>query len=356
MSASPEQQQRAGDPATPAQELADLAAAHPELRASIALNPATYAGLLDWLRQYGDAGVIAALEERERAAARVASPPPPPPAVAAPPVSVPPPPGYAPAAPGYTPPASAPAARFVEPTRALPLTGMGYDQRYLLALIALGVAGLFRVVIVPLALPAIDSAVFSAIGFPGASVLYWIADFVFAAIPSALVAVAILLLPAVRPRKMLALVLAAAPIAVLLLQSFAMIVVSVSRADVFELVLGFFAFLTLLFFPAAIAAWLLVRQRPAMTFALVAITIVPMILLAVFNDNFGYYYGLSPVGALLTVLMIAVLVGIAWLARLLAAQRPAAPVASAPVATAPVAAAPAFPAPPGRPGGPGLPG
>jgi hypothetical protein len=353
VSIPPELLQRAADPDTPAQELADLAAAHAGLRATIALNPATYEGLLDWLRQYGDADVQAALAARAHGGASSAPPPPPP--VAAPVTGPPPTAGSPPVAayaPTSAPAAVGPTARWIEPSRSLPVSGLGYDQRYLVALAALGLAGLLRVVIVPLALPAIDSAIFSApLDVSASSALYWFVDFLLAALASALVAVAILVLPSVRSRKTIAVLLAAAPIAILLLQSISMIVVNLAGGDLFDLVLGFFSFLTLLFFPAAVAAWLVVRLRPAISFAVLPIAILPIALIVAFNDNPGYYYGFSPTGALLTLLMILVLVGIAWLGRLLAAQQRPTP---QPLTQPGAPVAPRFPAPPGQPGGPPL--
>lgn len=46
------------------QELADLAAAHPELGAAIAQHPHAYDGLLDWLAEYGDEAARAAVRAR----------------------------------------------------------------------------------------------------------------------------------------------------------------------------------------------------------------------------------------------------------------------------------------------------
>lgn len=54
----------ASDPATSLELLAELAYQHPELRATIASNPATYPGLLEWLAQIGDPRIDAALAKR----------------------------------------------------------------------------------------------------------------------------------------------------------------------------------------------------------------------------------------------------------------------------------------------------
>ena len=56
--------QLAADPQTPAQQLAVIAYAHPEARPLIAGNPATYDGLLEWLRALGDPDVDMALAAR----------------------------------------------------------------------------------------------------------------------------------------------------------------------------------------------------------------------------------------------------------------------------------------------------
>jgi hypothetical protein len=44
---------RASDPATPPSELAELAERHPELRAAIAVNPAAYPALREWIAKNG---------------------------------------------------------------------------------------------------------------------------------------------------------------------------------------------------------------------------------------------------------------------------------------------------------------
>ncbi|MFN3866640.1 MAG: hypothetical protein ACK4MD_07995 [Demequina sp.] len=58
---------RAADPHTSPQELASLAYSHPEVRATIAGNPATPANLLEWLAAVGDPAVHAAISAREPA-------------------------------------------------------------------------------------------------------------------------------------------------------------------------------------------------------------------------------------------------------------------------------------------------
>ncbi|MBC7289900.1 MAG: hypothetical protein H5T83_01015 [Actinotalea sp.] len=60
--------QQAADPATPPQVLADIAALRADLRPVVALNPAAYPGLLDWLGSLGEPGVDTALRRRAEAA------------------------------------------------------------------------------------------------------------------------------------------------------------------------------------------------------------------------------------------------------------------------------------------------
>ena len=55
----------ASDPATDAEALRQLAYRYPETRAAVAAHPRAYRGLLDWLHQFGDPAVNAALEARD---------------------------------------------------------------------------------------------------------------------------------------------------------------------------------------------------------------------------------------------------------------------------------------------------
>lgn len=101
---------RAADPATPLDELAALAQHHPHVRATVALNPSAYEGLLEWLGMLGDAEVDRALRQRRGEAEP-----------------------EAPAAPALVPEASAP-TRWAEPSRLLPLRWGPYGLRYGLTL------------------------------------------------------------------------------------------------------------------------------------------------------------------------------------------------------------------------------
>ena len=54
----------ASSPATPAAELARIAASRPDLHPALAVNPATYPDLVDWLRTSPDPAVQTALAQR----------------------------------------------------------------------------------------------------------------------------------------------------------------------------------------------------------------------------------------------------------------------------------------------------
>ena len=60
----------ASSPATPAAELARIAASRPDLHPALAVNPATYPDLVDWLRTSPDPAVQAALARRTTAPAQ----------------------------------------------------------------------------------------------------------------------------------------------------------------------------------------------------------------------------------------------------------------------------------------------
>ena len=55
----------AQDPSTDAEALRQLAYRYPELRPAVAAHPHAYRGLLDWLHQFNDPQVNAALEARD---------------------------------------------------------------------------------------------------------------------------------------------------------------------------------------------------------------------------------------------------------------------------------------------------
>ncbi|WP_122820145.1 hypothetical protein [Varibaculum vaginae] len=57
--------ERASDPATPLEELQFLAQNHPSLRPLIAENPSTYPALLEWLSEFSDPEIAAALQRRQ---------------------------------------------------------------------------------------------------------------------------------------------------------------------------------------------------------------------------------------------------------------------------------------------------
>ncbi|MDU5247271.1 MAG: hypothetical protein E6180_03030, partial [Varibaculum cambriense] len=64
--------QRASDPATPLEELQYLAQNHPSLRPLIAENPSTYPELLQWLSEFSDPEIAAALQRRQNRLDRAA--------------------------------------------------------------------------------------------------------------------------------------------------------------------------------------------------------------------------------------------------------------------------------------------
>lgn len=64
--------QRASDPATPLEELQYLAQNHPSLRPLIAENPSTYPELLEWLGEFSDPEIAAALQRRQNRLDRAA--------------------------------------------------------------------------------------------------------------------------------------------------------------------------------------------------------------------------------------------------------------------------------------------
>ena len=66
---------RAADPATPLTDLQDLAQNVPEARPAIAENPSTYPALLDWLAEFEDPDIHAALARRSRTAAESSATP-----------------------------------------------------------------------------------------------------------------------------------------------------------------------------------------------------------------------------------------------------------------------------------------
>lgn len=121
---------RATDPTTSAAELAVLAERHPETRALVAEHPAAYAGLLEWLGLLGDPAVDAALARRRGVPAPAAEPVPPAEPAVAPALAV----------------QAQPAAVWREPNRSTPLRWGPYQVRYLLGL-ALLFAGAISLVV-----------------------------------------------------------------------------------------------------------------------------------------------------------------------------------------------------------------
>ncbi|MEO8527622.1 MAG: DUF4190 domain-containing protein [Pseudolysinimonas sp.] len=309
MSPSPEQVRQASDPATPGQTLADLAAAHIDLQPVIARNPSTYPGLLDWLRKHGDAAVQVALAARDRG--ETSAPPPPPPTSfpPAPPATFPPrDQPLQPAVQGF----GAPTSGWTEPSRSVPITWLNHDLRYRIALLGVALAGLLDILVGPL----ISQVLSQSFDYSNYS-SFLVGSFVVGILPSLAFSAAIFVLPSRHKNKIIALVLAGAPIAIMFLQ-FVLSVIQGSYG------IGSFQ---LLLYPAAIAAWLVVRMRPVAAFGLLPIALLSVAIkyfLIGFGFGYGYGYGIDAVQVILGLLAVGVLVGIAWLARLIAQRKAAA--------------------------------
>lgn len=268
--ASADLHRQAADPGTDLGTLADIATHHPALRATVAANPSTYEGLLDWLGQLGDPTVDAALAIRAGGAP-----------VAAPAVS--------PYAAAVTPSAD----RWTEPTRSLPLAWGTYGVRYG---VALGLA----------VLPVVNNLIFtvlyattyfdgmyelgSVLGVFG-RVLFWGA--------------AIAVIPSTLKGRLIAggLVLAT------FLPSLVYPVLGGGMLYLFVATAGE---------AAMIGAWLAVRLRPGRAYALLPI-VTPGIVI-------GYLRGSGGLDIVLTLLSTVIAIGIIWIARAVAASGRAVPV------------------------------
>jgi hypothetical protein len=325
VTASPEQLRQASDPATPGAVLGELAAAHADLHTAIALNPATYPGLLDWLRQYGAPEVQDALARRASAPPPPpppsASPPPPPvgpPAASYPPANYPPAsqPGYAyPAAPGYAVApgyaAAYPRAPFVEPSRSAPLTWGDYDGRYRLALVAAGLAGLLYVFSMLLLFSGAYNPLYDmAYATNNNYVLATTVRTLVAMLPILAVGAAIVVIPARDTPRLIALSVLA----------IALLVTIGQWADwpyQYEM-----RFTTFFIFASIVAAWFIVRERPSRSFA-----VLPVLLIPAAVDAFVFYDYYDAAWLLFVLLFIGSVVGTAWLGRAVAASTPSAPLA-----------------------------
>jgi hypothetical protein len=325
VTATPEQRRQAADPTTSGATLAALAADLPELHPVIAGNPATYPGLLTWLRDYGGAEVQAALDARERAASAPPAPPAPqPPRPPAPPVAT-----AAPVAPAA--PVAAP-RRFVEPSRSVPIAWLNHDLRYALALVGFGLAGLFAMLIVPILIEAVHGAIYNSsydnsFDYEAANAQFNVASFLLGSIPWILIVAAVIVLPARPQATFVAAMIAGAPILLHLLALGASLVQWWGVSIVVS-------YVGLLAPAAAIGAWLVARMRPRAAFALLPIPVVLSFLFDyVLGGFYGYdYYGygggsISGITVIVAILRIGVLVGVAWLARSIAANRANAPTA-----------------------------
>jgi hypothetical protein len=278
--ASADLHRQAADPSTDLGTLADIATHHPALRATVAANPSTYEGLLDWLGQLGDPAVDAALAIRAGGAP-----------VAAPAVS----PYAAAAAPAVSPyPAAAvsPTGTWTEPTRSLPLAWGTYNLRYG---VALGLA----------VLPVVNNLIFtvlyattyfdgmyelgSVLGIFG-RVLFWGA--------------AIAVIPSTLKGRLIA----------------AGLVLATFLPSLVYPVLGggiLYLFVSTAGEAAMIGAWLAVRLRPGRAYALLPIVIPGIVI--------GYLLGGGSLNIVLTLLSTVIAIGIIWLGRAIAAAGSATP-------------------------------
>ena len=267
--ASADLHRQAADPATDLGVLADIATHHPSLRATVAANPSTYEGLLDWLGQLGDPAVDAALTIRAGGA----------------PVAV---PAVSPYAGAATPSTN----RWTEPTRALPLTWGTYGVRYGLglglALLPLVLNGFFTVLYTTTYIDGMYE-LGAALGSYGRA-LFWGA--------------AIGVMPSTLRGRLIAGGLAAATFLTYFTYP----------------VLGggfFYLLLSVVGEAAMIGAWFAVRLRPGRTFALLPIVIPGVVI--------SYLLGSGGISPLLTFLIVGISVGIIWIGRAMAASGSAAP-------------------------------
>jgi len=276
MTATPEQFHRAADPTTPGATLAELAAAHPELHAAIALNPQTYPALLEWLTQYGGPEVLAALATRSAASAPLPPPPPPPSVTYAPVPSTP---------VSNTSVSSAtaprPATGWREPNRSATLTWSTYDQRYPITLAILVVAGLSQLVA----------------AFNGSLNVGYL---LIANLPVLLVAAAIVVLPAPVLAQRRALIVLGVG---LLVNSIPILAAMAGNYSTYFVLSAGHALVA----AAIVAAWFAARQRPARSYAILPILLLDTV--AAFLGLYGLFYLLWVV-----VLVIAA----AWIGRAIA--------------------------------------
>jgi peptidyl-prolyl cis-trans isomerase B (cyclophilin B) len=205
-----------------------------------------------------------------------------------------------------------------------------------MALVGVGLAGLFAVVIVPAALGAISDAIYrdsynSFFDYQAADVQFGFASFVFGILPSILMVAAVIMLPARPQATFVAAMLAAAPIVLQLLT----LVASLTELWGLRIVLDFIGLLV----PAtAVAAWMVARMRPRAAFGLLPIALLPILLSFLsgfgfglgfsglgYGYGYGYGFGFSPIYLLFQLIGIGILVGIAWLARLVAQRRATGP-------------------------------
>ena len=252
------QELAAANPATDQAELAQIAHEFPALRPLVAANPAAYDGLLDWLGQFGDPAVDAALTARRGAQSET------------------------PAAE----PAAVPAATMVatgtgwhEPTRDLPLQWGNYDLRY-----GIGLGLLLVSLIVPFQRIAYE--------LPGYPVL----PLLIVQLLIGLAGVAVM--PSSIGRRIGA--------------------GAIGLVAPFVGGLLYFGVGGVLAAAAPLLVWLVVRKRIGMTYLLV----IPAALLGFASMYMQYWGSYDVGSALLgNILTAAIVVGLAWAARAIHTQR-----------------------------------
>lgn len=258
----------AADPSTDLSELARLAHEHPELRAAIAANPSTYDGLLEWLGQFRDPEIDAALARRRGVAA---------PFVAAVPLasstsfssSVP----FSSSAP-----LASPDAAWHEPARDVQLRWATYPMRYGAGLGLLGIA---------LFLPP---AFVAQIGILGPALIQLVLSLV-----------GIAMMPTTIGRRLGAGGILLPTLALPYLISFAFGGLLPAALPVL----------------LALAIWLVLRQRPGITYLLLIAAALLGIAATYIVFSARYAFGYRELSLIEGLLQAVAVVGLAWLARLI---------------------------------------
>lgn len=280
------------NPATPLDQLARIASERPDLRATIAANPSTYDALLDWLAAFHDPQVDAVLALRRRPTA----PPPGPPTYATY--------GTMP----YVAFAPAPREKFVEPMRGLPLRWSTYTARYGVSLALLAFAGVFP---------------FTLIYFIGTSIPfdYDLATVIERIVTAVVAAIGIAVAPSTIGRRLVAGVIVAAAL-------------TYEFSDIWRLLLNDFGYsqyspqytawlfgVVVTGMGVPVAAWLVLRGRPPVSFVLVSVVSIVGFGLIELTLLISHTAAYAAVGLIQSFVEIVLIVGAIWLARAIHASR-----------------------------------